>query len=657
MNDAREAAHPGEVRPPRRFSWRHVYYVLAFLNLATLSLSLYQNHRILTLYKQAVVINQEWAERMDSYGALAQLAAAVNAPGNDVFATHDVERESARLEVARRRFEQASGAAIADLRAHEERELTAPILRGLERAAATMKSMASEAEVIFASLRQARPDDAGQRMAEMDRRYAEVRRALADVERGVREIQKRNLARQTAAAVAHETNEYFTGALILLLVAAVTAYGSQLAGRIESHERERERFLTQLQEAGAQTRAILDTAADGIVTVDEHQRIASFNGAAERIFGYAAPDVAGREVAMLFAAPSGEAADRFFEEQVEAGETKLGRREGVRRDGTRFPMELVGSTARVGGHPIVIAMVRDVTDRERAESLSRRYHEELEARVQESTKHLRSALARQSELTRRNAEAYEIVRATQAELVRKERLAAVGEIAATVAHGIRNPLASIRAAAEVGREDLPEHSPLRETLGDIVMEVSRLENRIAGVLDFARPFKPTLATGDLNGFIAASLGDLRRRIPETTRLVLELAPGIPEIDFDAAHLHEALEALVLNAVEAAGAGGQVTIRSSLESGENGRPSVVLSVADNGPGIEPDRIDRVFGLFYTTKTSGTGVGLTVARRLVEAQGGQLDVTSQPTETTFRISLPLPRTAMAGEPRPSGLPAAS
>lgn len=526
MNDAREAAPATGARPPAahspwRLGWHTGYYVLVVLNLATLSLGLYQNHRIVTRNKQSAVFNQQWAERLDSYGALARLAAAVNAPGNDVFATKDVEGEAARLDVARRRFEEACAAAVADLRAHDDPELAAPILTGLERTAATMQGMVSDAEAIFASFRQGRPDTAGERMAQMDRTYADVRAALDGLARDGRQIQKRDLARQASMAAAHEADEFALAMVILLLVVAVTAYGSQLARRLESYERERERFLT----------------------------------------------------------------------------------------------------------------------------LSRRHSEELEARVEASTRDLKQALLHESELAARSAKAYEVVRVTQAELVRSERLAAVGEIAATVAHGLRNPLASIRAAAEVGLEDLPEHSPARESLADIVKEVSRLEHRIAGVLDFARPFKPTIATADLNGFVAAFVADLGRRIPEATRLVLELAPEIPPTDFDAAHLREALDALVLNAVEAAGAGGQVTIRSSLESGRNGGGSVVLSVSNTGPGIEPDQVDRIFGLFYTTKPSGTGVGLAVARRLVEAQGGRLNVTSQPADTTFRISLPLPRTPLA------------
>lgn len=637
-------------RGPGRLKWHHIYYVLAAFDLATLCFSLYLNHRILTIYTQSVLLNQTWAERMDSYSALAQMAAAVNAPGNDVFDTHDVKRESARLHAALGGFERSFAAAESDLRGDVDPALARPLRYGLDRVATTMRAMVSEAELIFTYFEQGAPDKAGRRMAAMDRTYGHLRTAFDALERDVREIQRGNLARQTSAAMTLGRYEYLIGGLLLLMVAAVTVYGRQLTGEMESHQRERERFLADLQEAEARTRAIVDTAADGILSVDDRERIVSFNAAAERIFGYRAEEVVGKEAKMLLARPHDGIRGRLFGEEAEAGEeTGVVRPEGLRRDGTGFPVDLASSRVQVGGRTLVTVIVRDVTDRERAEALRRRYREELEARVRESTAHLEAALARQSELARKNAEAYEVIRRTQEELIRRERLAVVGEIAATVAHGLRNPLASIRAAAEVGREELAEDSPLGETLGDIVTEVSRLEKRIEGVLDFAHPFEPTLSAADVNDFLGGFAEGLRKRIPEAIDLVVELDPAVPQIEFDCAHMQEALEAIVLNAVEAVGPRGQVTVRSSLERGDNGKPWVTLSVADTGPGIDAPQIQRIFDLFYTNKPSGTGLGLAVAKRFVEGQGGRLEVSSQPSGTTFRIRLPVVRDA--GGTRPS------
>jgi two-component system sensor histidine kinase HydH len=234
------------------------------------------------------------------------------------------------------------------------------------------------------------------------------------------------------------------------------------------------------------------------------------------------------------------------------------------------------------------------------------------------------------------------MQSTQRQLVRQERLAALGEVAATIAHGMRNPLASIRAAAEVGRADLTEGSALSETLDDIVAEVDRLASRIRTVIDFAHPLEPRLARGDLNGFISGFADGARKRLPEAVCMHVALDPAVPAMQFDRAHMQEVLEALVVNAVEAMDGNGQVTIGSTLERDADTGRSVILSVEDTGSGIEASRIGRIFDLFYTSKPSGTGIGLAMAKRLVEVHGGEIEVASQPGHrTTFSVRLPVPQ----------------
>jgi signal transduction histidine kinase len=248
-------------------------------------------------------------------------------------------------------------------------------------------------------------------------------------------------------------------------------------------------------------------------------------------------------------------------------------------------------------------------------------------------------LANQCALAVKNARAYEIIRATQSELVRAERLAAVGELAAAVAHGIRNPLAGIRAAAQVAREDATDPA-LVENLDDIIGEAGRLESRVRGVLDLARPFEAKLRWGDLNEFVRTFANNLRKRVPPGIVFTIDLDAQVPELWFDPVQLVEILEALVINAFEAIRGGGSVTIHSGLETRDGAAPHVVLRVADTGPGIEPEIRRRIFDLFYTTKASGTGVGLATAKRLVEQQGGSIDVASERgVGTVFTIRLPL------------------
>ena len=244
-------------------------------------------------------------------------------------------------------------------------------------------------------------------------------------------------------------------------------------------------------------------------------------------------------------------------------------------------------------------------------------------------------LANQAALALHNAQATEDLRRTQAELLRHERLAAVGELSAAVAHGIRNPLAGIRAAAQVAREDLDELETVRESLDDIIHEADRLEHRVRSLLDFARPFEPTLERGDLNPLVGDIVDSLRRRLPAGVALRCALADELPPVAFDPVHVTEVIEALAINAVEAMHAAGALTIAT--RPGADG--GVELVVSDTGPGLDAAQQRRVFDLFYTTKATGTGLGLATVKRLVDRHGGRVHIDSAPgAGATFVVTLP-------------------
>ncbi len=259
---------------------------------------------------------------------------------------------------------------------------------------------------------------------------------------------------------------------------------------------------------------------------------------------------------------------------------------------------------------------------------------------------LLETLAHQSALALENARAYELLERTRDELIRSERLAAVGQLSAAVAHGIRNPLAGIRAAAQVAREDLGDSDgALAESLDDILAETDRLEARVRTVLDLSRPFEARPARRDLNGFLRNVAAAFRRRLPPGVELSVDLDPLLGEVEFDAAHLGEALDVLLVNASQALGSRtpaerrGRIRLATRLE-GEGRSPTAVISVADDGGGMSAEQIGRAFDLFFTTKPGGTGIGLPVAKRFVEAQGGQIRVASEVGEgTSFEIRLPV------------------
>jgi signal transduction histidine kinase len=258
--------------------------------------------------------------------------------------------------------------------------------------------------------------------------------------------------------------------------------------------------------------------------------------------------------------------------------------------------------------------------------------------------HLLHTLAHQAALALTNARAYEIIRRTQDELVQAERLAAIGEMAAALAHGIRNPVAGIRLFAELARDDLDDRPQIAATMTDIIAESDRLEKRVRSMLDIARPLEVKVRADDLVSFLGGLVPELRRRAPGGIAVDLEVDDGagarLAHVLFDARALAECIETVVVNAFDALGGSGHVSLRVALDGFADGRPAALLTIADDGPGMDEATARRVFELFFTTKRSGTGVGLAMTKRLVERQGGTIEVETRAGRgTTFRIRLPL------------------
>jgi signal transduction histidine kinase len=240
-----------------------------------------------------------------------------------------------------------------------------------------------------------------------------------------------------------------------------------------------------------------------------------------------------------------------------------------------------------------------------------------------------AALARRAEeLGRANAE----LRALQDQLVAAERLAAFGEVTAAVAHGLGNPLAAIRASAQVGLLDA--EGPVREQLLRIVADTDRLRERMRAILDLGRPIESRAIPAALEAAVRSALGPVRTRAAaQGVELDVRIAPDLPKIRLDPARFEEALLCLVGNALDAMPAGG--TLRLAAASVAAG---VELQVEDTGPGMSPPTLSRAFEPFFSTKPGGTGLGLALSRKLLEATGGRLDLQSGSAGTRATIVLP-------------------
>ena len=255
------------------------------------------------------------------------------------------------------------------------------------------------------------------------------------------------------------------------------------------------------------------------------------------------------------------------------------------------------------------------------------------------------------ELARAFARMTEQLRQSRAQLVQSEKLASIGQMAAAVAHGLRNPLASLRAAAQLARHRV-DAPAAREQLDAIVEQVDRLDLRIAHLLQFSRPapFHPlresvgALVDGALAGFTEL----LRQRRVE---LAVHAPAVLPEILVDPMRLEQALTELVSNALDAMPEGGRLDLTTRAEPSASGAGGVVVEVTDSGRGIAPEILPNLCEPFFTTRPEGTGLGLAIAKRYVEEAGGRLDITSTVGRgTTVRIWLPVASGDVA--PQPAG-----
>jgi signal transduction histidine kinase len=236
----------------------------------------------------------------------------------------------------------------------------------------------------------------------------------------------------------------------------------------------------------------------------------------------------------------------------------------------------------------------------------------------------------------------------QSHLVASQRMAAIGEIAGAVAHGIGNPLSSIRAVAQVAILDSDALAPSAQsrkivgTLRSIIQQVDRVQKRMSELLNFAKPLEPRPVLVDVNSLLQDVVATSRPRFEQAdVSAQWKLDAGLSRCVVDANHLEQALMGLVTNAVEATPKGGAITIRTYPVGGAGDGKGIGISIEDSGDGIPVENRERVFEPFFTTKPHGTGIGLSLAKKFVERNGGRIAIAGVSTGgTKIEITFPLP-----------------
>ncbi|MDK2768308.1 MAG: PAS domain S-box protein [Sphingomonas sp.] len=380
-----------------------------------------------------------------------------------------------------------------------------------------------------------------------------------------------------------------------IAASAFVAIGGAIALGGEWFQRARaeaERVTDGLARREAHLRSLLDTVPDAIVVIDEAGLIRDFSPAAERMFGWDAEEVRERNVSLLMPDPYRSAHDGYLARYYDTGEKRIigkGRVVvGARKDGSTFPLELAVGEMRVGGQRHFTGFIRDLTERQQAE-----------ARLQE----------------------------LQAELVHVSRLTALGEMASALAHELNQPLSAIANYLKGSRMLLARDEVPVERVSDAVERAGEQALRAGDIIRRLREF---VARGETE----RSVESLPKLVEEASALALvgvkehgirvryDFSPDVDLVLADKVQIQQVLLNLVRNGVDAMTA-GDGTVREltiTISAAEDDMAQV--TVADTGPGIDPEIAERLFQPFVTTKRTGMGVGLSISRTIVEAHGGHI-----------------------------------
>ena len=233
------------------------------------------------------------------------------------------------------------------------------------------------------------------------------------------------------------------------------------------------------------------------------------------------------------------------------------------------------------------------------------------------------------------------IKRLQEEVRHREKLAAIGTMAAGVAHEIRNPLSSIRGfAAYFGGKFAVESEEYRNAQV-LIQEADRLNRSITELLELARPTELRTAANDVNPLVERTLRLVRRDAEVAgVRIEQELCPDLPIVELDSDKLTQALLNICINAIQAMQNGGVLHIETLSVGTDSDAGSLCIRISDNGPGIPPDAVGKIFEPYFTTKGKGTGLGLAVVQKIIEAHGGEIRVSNNATTgACFEIHLPL------------------
>jgi PAS domain S-box-containing protein len=378
------------------------------------------------------------------------------------------------------------------------------------------------------------------------------------------------------------------------------------------------------EQACRQLAAIVESSEDAIISKDLNGIVASWNQAAERIFGYTAEEVIGKPITFLIPP------ERYDEEPAMLARIKRGERiehyETIRqrKDGSLLDISLTVSPIRDAVGNIVGAskIARDITRR----------------------KFIEEALRQSEERSRQHAQELE------QQLIMSGRLVSLGEVTASMAHEFNNPLGIIMGFVEDMLSAMDPADPNYRALQIIDEESKRCRQIVRDLMEYARPKSTEFCSTSIADVIEKTLQLVENRLyKQKVSVEKALAPDLPRIQADSSQLEQVLVNLYLNAIDAMPEGGKLTVNAGIARSDGLARMAVTTVADTGFGIAETDLTKIFQPFFTAKKRrGIGLGLPICERIIKNHGGRIEVVSQlEIGSTFKIYLPLERTPVGEE----------
>ena len=597
--------------------WVRIYYILAFFDIVTVLFSVWLVNQIMSIYSDSVEVSHKWVQRRNDIALLSVLATGANAPGNNVFESRDVEKETSSYNTTLDKLETELQRIKSEFRTLHQNEETQSLVSSLDIVEQEIDRHRQKTNLIFDNFSAGKQEIAGTHMAIMDRHYSTMIEILVQMGDQIGAVQDRYFREQISKAETLQQLKYLIIGVVFLIVIIVTIYGTFLARAMRRTEERIQSSWKEAQKSETRITEVINSLVDAVITINTRGTILSCNPACKTLFGYQPEEMLGKNINMLMPEPYHTEHDSYLKHYADTGEKKIigiGREvEAKRKNGIIFPVELAISETIHDGEHLFTGTIRDVSERKAAETKLHRYAEDLEFQ--------KFALEEAKE---------------KADIANRLK----GEFLANMSHEIRTPMNGI-----IGMTELLINTSLtykqQNYAYTVINSAESLLSIINDILDFSKiesgKLELELIPFDLMTLVedTAELLAVKAR-EKAIELIVCYTTGTPQyLVGDPGRIRQIINNLVGNAIKFTEKGYVMILVEAIscDIANNERKTIKISVQDTGIGIPKRAQEKIFEKFSqadastTRKFGGTGLGLAICKQLSTMMDGEIGLESK------------------------------